>query len=99
MGWTDDARAKKEERFEDIVFLLPNGVFGRGENGTKKKKGRAWARGTLCIMNYEIREGTDRTTEMGKPISKRPKYLMMGIVIMSRTRRRDEISWQMRERL
>jgi len=44
MGWTDDARAEKEERFEDIVFLLPNGVFGRGENGTKKKKGRAWAR-------------------------------------------------------
>jgi hypothetical protein len=34
-------------------------------------------------MNYEIREGTDRTTEIGKPISKRPKHLMMGIVIMS----------------
>jgi hypothetical protein len=32
---TDDAGRKgKRERFEDIVLLLPDGVFGSGGNGT-----------------------------------------------------------------
>ena len=38
MGWTDDAGRKgKRGRFEDIVLLLPDGVYGSGENGTGER--------------------------------------------------------------
>jgi hypothetical protein len=34
MGWTYDAgRIVKEERFADIVLLLPDGAYGSGGNG------------------------------------------------------------------
>jgi hypothetical protein len=44
MGWTDDTGRKGEQRrFEDIVLLLPDGVYGSGENGIRESRERAKA--------------------------------------------------------
>ena len=42
MGWAYDVgRKAKQSRFEDIVLLLPDGVYGSGEKGTERERTEA----------------------------------------------------------